>query len=108
MTETRGRRSPVTPRLPIWRPSEARKTASNLASFIGLASERTGLRFDDYGALYRWSVARPEEFWPLMWEFGDIRASRTWDQVLESLAQDTSPRPADDISNTQKLDLHER
>ena len=33
-------------------------------------------------ALCRWSVDRPEAFWPAFWRFAGLEASRPWDQVL--------------------------
>jgi acetoacetyl-CoA synthetase len=37
----------------------------------------------DYPSLYGWSIKYPESFWPAVWEFCGIRASRLWDSVLE-------------------------
>ena len=37
----------------------------------------------DYPSLYSWSTKYPESFWPAVWEFCGIRASRLWDSVLE-------------------------
>jgi acetoacetyl-CoA synthetase len=37
----------------------------------------------DYPSLYGWSIRHPESFWPAVWEFCGIRASRLWDSVLE-------------------------
>ncbi len=37
---------------------------------------------EDYPALYRWSVEHPEEFWPRLWRFCGIKASRNWNSVL--------------------------
>ena len=37
----------------------------------------------DYPSLYGWSTKHPESFWPAVWEFCGIRASRLWDSVLE-------------------------
>ncbi|WP_433803808.1 acetoacetate--CoA ligase [Actinomycetospora sp. CA-084318] len=46
-----------------------------------LASER-GLEFDDYAALWRWSVAEPEAFWGSIWDFHGVRG--TYERVLGS------------------------
>jgi acetoacetyl-CoA synthetase len=71
---------------PLWRPSSDRVARANLTRFIAYAAER-GASADDFASLYRWSVDRPEEFWPAVWEFTGIVADRqadgrAWDEVL--------------------------
>ena len=41
------------------------------------------MRGSDYAELRAWSVERPELFWPALWRYGDVRASRPWRDVLE-------------------------
>ncbi|MBW7903192.1 MAG: acetoacetate--CoA ligase [Rhodocyclaceae bacterium] len=48
---------------PLWTPSPERAAASGMAAFM----RRAG--FDDYDALWQWSVDRPEEFWPRLWDW---------------------------------------
>jgi acetoacetyl-CoA synthetase len=52
---------------PSWSPSAERAAGSNLAAFARLAHERFGVG-DGYPALHAWSVAHPEQFWPLLWQ----------------------------------------
>jgi len=68
---------------PIWTPSPARAGNSRMAAFMAQAASETGHALDDYATLHRWSVEEPERFWPLVWRFCGIRASRPWDAVLE-------------------------
>jgi acetoacetyl-CoA synthetase len=42
------------------------------------------LRFDDYLALWRWSVRRPEHFWASIWAHFGVRAHRDYQEVLHS------------------------
>ncbi len=42
--------------------------------------------FDDYHALWEWSVSDVEGFWASVWEFFDIRASKPYERVLGSHA----------------------
>ena len=35
-------------------------------------AQRHGLRFDDFEALWRWSVDEPEAFWTSLWEHDAI------------------------------------
>ena len=53
----------------LWTPSAERVANANLTGFIKAAEAASGLRFADYEALWRWSVASPAEFWGLVWTF---------------------------------------
>ncbi|CAN5745434.1 acetoacetate--CoA ligase [soil metagenome] len=53
----------------------------------------------DFASLYRWSVERPEAFWPEVWEFCGVVAQeragqKPWDQVVEGLDRMAPPDPA--------------
>jgi len=68
---------------PLWTPSPEAVARANLTRFA--ARHRPGA---DYAALWRWSVDRPEEFWPAVWSFGGVVADalsdgRPWESVLE-------------------------
>ena len=52
---------------PLWVPSAARIANANLTRFAG------GRTYQD---LWNWSIARPEEFWRAMWDFGAVRGAR--------------------------------
>lgn len=58
---------------PLWQPSPQRVAATRLTAFTEAAAKRWGRQFADYAALHRWSVEHSDEFWPLVWEFGDVR-----------------------------------
>jgi acetoacetyl-CoA synthetase len=62
---------------PLWVPPDQAVARANLTRFTG--TYRPGA---DYSALWRWSVERPEEFWPAVWQFGGVVADR-WAAVLE-------------------------
>jgi acetoacetyl-CoA synthetase len=67
---------------PIWTPSPERIAQSNMHSFRRLATERYGQPLPDYSSLHRWSVDHPGQFWPLVWEFCGVKATRLWDDVV--------------------------
>ncbi len=46
------------------------------------SSARTGVSFDDYAALQRWSVDDPGAFWSSVWEHFDVRSSTDPGQPL--------------------------
>ncbi len=56
----------------LWQPSKERVEESNLVAFMAAAKRRFGVVAADYAALWRWSVAAPDQFWRLVWEFCGI------------------------------------
>jgi len=52
---------------PLWTPDPERAARSGMARFMRLAGRR------DYEELHRWSVEHAEEFWDLVWKFGEVR-----------------------------------
>src|SRR5512145_856560 len=66
----------------IWTPSPARVAGSNLRRFIEKVNKASDRGIGNYAQLYKWSIEKPEEFWPEIWNFCGIRASRQWETVL--------------------------
>jgi acetoacetyl-CoA synthetase len=66
----------------LWEPSAARIQRSQLSQFLQQLDRDQQRQFDKYADLHRWSVESPEAFWQSVWDFCDIRASQTSDQVL--------------------------
>ena len=58
----------------LWSPSPERYAASTMAAFERWLADNRDLRFDDYNAMWRWSVDDLEGFWSAIWEFFDVRA----------------------------------
>ncbi len=56
----------------LWTPSEARADASTMAGFIRFLAETRDLTFDDYQALWRWSVDDLDAFWTAIRDFFDL------------------------------------
>jgi acetoacetyl-CoA synthetase len=72
---------------PLWTPSPEQAARSNLTRFIADVRSRANEDVHDYASLYRWSIARPAEFWGAVWEFCGIVAERdargsAWRTVL--------------------------
>ena len=65
----------------LWTPSAERADASRMADFLRFLEDR-GLHFDDYQALWDWSVRDLEAFWAAIWDFADIRATTPYETVL--------------------------
>ena len=59
----------------LWTPSAERIERSRMTAFMRWLAAERGRRFDDYAALWRWSVTDLEGFWSALWDHYDIRAS---------------------------------
>jgi acetoacetyl-CoA synthetase len=70
----------------LWTPGAARVAGANLTAFTSWLAAGRGLRFDDYQALWRWSVEDLEGFWQAVWDYCGIRASVPPERVLGSRA----------------------
>ena len=70
---------------PIWVPSQERVRNSAMCRFMAFVNQRHGTSFDCYPDLYRWSVTDIPAFWAAFWEFGEIIASKPYDQVVDDL-----------------------
>ncbi len=67
---------------PIWKPSSERIAAANMTAFRRMVAEHIAPTVGDYAELYDWSVRHPERFWPAMWDFSRVIASRPAERVL--------------------------
>ncbi|MCY4320502.1 MAG: acetoacetate--CoA ligase [Alphaproteobacteria bacterium] len=67
----------------LWEPPAARKAASNMAAFMARAHAEKGAAAEDYAALHRWSVERPEAFWDLLWDEVGIIGEKGAGPVIE-------------------------
>ena len=52
----------------LWQPSDEAISNSALTSLTKAAYEKTGLNFDSYSALHKWSISQPGDFWSLVWD----------------------------------------
>jgi len=70
---------------PLWTPSQKRVRQTNVTRFIRVINKKHGLEISSYDELYEWSIENIPDFWAAMWEFGEIRASRSYDVVVDDL-----------------------
>lgn len=68
----------------LWEPTEDRAAASRMADYQKWLAQQKGLSFDDYPALWQWSVDNLEPFWQSIWDYFDLRASHPHERVLAS------------------------
>lgn len=72
---------------PLWEPSEERKARANITRFIDQVNRRYGKSFKTYWDLYDWSVAEIADFWAAVWDFVEIKASNSYEQVVDDLSR---------------------
>jgi acetoacetyl-CoA synthetase len=68
---------------PLWEPPIEWVRQANMTRFIRFINQKYGKDFQDYQALYDWSVDQIADFWAAMWEFAEIKTSRPYDQVVD-------------------------
>ncbi len=72
---------------PLWTPSSESIQATNMTRFIRFVNQKYRKTIKDYLELYDWSINRIPEFWAAMWEFGEIKASKGFDRVVDDLSK---------------------
>jgi acetoacetyl-CoA synthetase len=75
--------APTSPE-PLWRPSAELVENARLTEFMRWLEADRGLRFEDYEALWRWSVDDLEGFWDAIWDFFGVQAEGERGAVLGS------------------------
>ena len=68
----------------LWEPSEELKENANISRYMEWLKREKDLSFSDYGELWEWSVTEVEEFWASIWEYFDVKASKSYERVLNS------------------------
>ena len=66
----------------LWTPTPERADASRMAQFERFVADSQNLTFEDYNAMWRWSVTDLESFWTAIWDFFDVRASVRPEKLL--------------------------
>lgn len=67
---------------PLWEPSPKKIKESSVTHFIANVNDKYSLRIENYWDLDAWSVAEPEKFWSLVWDFCGVIAKHKGDIVL--------------------------
>jgi acetoacetyl-CoA synthetase len=66
----------------LWAPSPEMVERSQLTRYIAWLAEDRDLHFEDYAALWRWSVTEIEEFWRTIWDYFEVISDTPPDEVL--------------------------
>jgi acetoacetyl-CoA synthetase len=65
----------------LWKPRPDVRAATGIGRYLGWLAEHGGRTFDDYDALWRWSVDDLEGFWGSVWEHLGVRGT-PYERVL--------------------------
>ncbi len=66
----------------LWTPSAEQIEYANVTRFRRWLAKERGLQFEDYAALWRWSVQDLDAFWQALWDYFDIQSSAAHTAVL--------------------------
>ena len=66
----------------LWTPTKERADASTMAEFERFLKDQRGLTFDDYNAMWEWSVTDLDGFWSAIWDYFDVQASAPYTTVM--------------------------
>jgi acetoacetyl-CoA synthetase len=66
----------------LWSPSTEFKVSSNLKKYEEWISNQNGLSFEDYNALWKWSIENIEDFWMSIIKFFDVQFEGNYERVL--------------------------
>ena len=67
----------------LWTPRADFAHDSNIARYMRWLAAERGLNFDDYDALWRWSVTEIESFWASLWDYFGVHAITPYTKVLD-------------------------
>ena len=62
--------------MPLWTPGPDRVASSQVMAFMAEANRRHGSSLKNYRELHAWSVAHPDAFWNLVWDFCGIQGDK--------------------------------
>ena len=66
----------------LWEPSPEFREGAAITRYMGWLASEKGLSFEDYTALWEWSVTDIAGFWSSLWDFFDINSSEPYEAVL--------------------------
>ncbi|MHA1907150.1 MAG: acetoacetate--CoA ligase, partial [Candidatus Thorarchaeota archaeon] len=72
---------------PLWKPSKSTIENANITQFIEQVNSKHDLSISDYDGLYKWSIENIEDFWAMVWEFGNVQAYREPQSVVDDLTK---------------------
>ena len=71
----------------LWEPTEERKRNANITKFIDFVNRRYRQNFHSYKELYSWSVDKIPDFWAAVWDFVEMKASKSYEVVVDDVTK---------------------
>ncbi len=71
----------------LWKPSSKRIQKTNMYAFMEKINKKYGKNFSSYPDLWQWSVDNISDFWAEIWDFMEIKASRSYEEVIDDPAK---------------------
>ncbi len=67
---------------PLWAMPADEQQQTRLADFMRWLTDKHGLTFNDYDALWQWSVTETMAFWAAIWQYFDIKSHTPYRKIL--------------------------
>src|SRR6476659_6896637 len=61
---------------PLWMPTADRAAAAQVWDLVAEVNRRHGMRVGSYRELHAWSIAHPDLFWSLIWDFCGVTGDK--------------------------------
>ncbi len=71
----------------LWEPSQERKRNASITRFMDFVNKRYSKSFRSYWELYDWSINNIPDFWASVWDFTEIKASKSYETVVDDLSK---------------------
>jgi acetoacetyl-CoA synthetase len=69
----------------LWNSPESRIKQANMTKFIEFVNNKHDTQISSYSQLYDWSIEKIPDFWPAMWDYADIKYSKSYDEVVDDI-----------------------
>ncbi len=69
----------------LWKPRDKTVKKANMTRFIAFVNKKYGKNFSSFWELYDWSVENIPDFWAAVWEFVEIKFSKSYDAVVDDI-----------------------
>lgn len=77
----------------LWQPSQRDIENSNIYKFIQHVNTNYNKNFKDFKDLYDWSVHHYENFWEACLKYSEIKLSKPYEKITQSVENSKIPRP---------------
>lgn len=69
----------------LWKPGDVTVKKANMTKFIAFVNKKYGKNFASFWDLYDWSVESIPDFWAAVWDFVEIKCSKSYDSVVDDI-----------------------